>query len=165
MYRIFNSIVFIFIIYFITSCSNPNPQLITEIKTAMDVANMDYQKLHHIEVTNDGVIVFFEQSKGLYQGFIEYKNGKWTCVFGGGSAENIAETGLSWHITNITERSVHMASGVISDQDIVNVIFNGERAKIVSSDEIRIWFVIPNNPILEFNVKAITNDGTEVQIN
>jgi hypothetical protein len=149
----------------VSACSNSKPMLIDEIKNAMSKANMDFQELHHIELVDKGVIVFYKRMDALHEGFIELKDNKWHWVFGGGGAEYAPSKGASWQVTNVRERNVQMASGVITDPKIVKVTLNGENAKIVSSNGTRIWFVIPQNSISTFKVIATTSDNRDIQIN
>ncbi|KQX45940.1 hypothetical protein [Paenibacillus sp. Root444D2] len=102
---------------------------------------------------------------GLNEGFIERKTDGWKWVFGGGSAEEFPQNGVSWNVTNVIDRGIGLACGVITNEKIIGITFNGEPAKVVSTSGKTIWFTITNSPITNFQVKGYTSDNQEIVVN
>ncbi|RED51631.1 hypothetical protein [Cohnella lupini] len=155
----------ILLLFSLVACSSNRTQQVQDIKNALNKANINYESIHHIEIIDEGVVVFYLTTGGLSEGFIERNKDQWKWVFGGGSADVSPQNGVSWQITNGTERGIGLASGVITNEKIIEITFNGEPTKIVSHNGKTIWFTITQSPISKFQVKGYTSDNQEITIN
>jgi hypothetical protein len=151
--------------FFLAACSSERTQQVQDIKTAMSNANITYESILHIEIIDEGVVVYYITNGGLNEGFIERKKDGWKWVFGGGSADESSQNGVSWQVTNVIERGIGLASGFITNEKIIGITFNGEPAKIVSTNGKKIWFTITHSPISNFQVKGYTSDNQEFVVN
>lgn len=114
-------------------------QLLDEMKNK----NIEVEKIVHLEVVKDGIVVFYAKDQNLYDAFIQLKGGKWEWYFGSGALPFVADTELIQGGTNFDEFFVHF--GIITDDQIKQVKEKetGELAKIVQNEEgIRIYIFI-----------------------
>ncbi|RED63309.1 hypothetical protein [Cohnella lupini] len=153
------------LLFFLGACSSKRAHQVQDIKTAMSKANINYESIHHIETIDEGVVVYYLTTGGLNEGFIERKRDRWKWVFGGGSAGESPQNGVSWQVTNVKEMGIGLASGLITNEKIIKITFNDEPAKIVSNNGKTVWFTITHTPISNFQVRGYTNDNQEIIVN
>jgi hypothetical protein len=137
-----------------------------EITEAFNDVNIVYEDILHIEIYNDGVIVFYINKFGeLAEAFIKEDINEWTWVMGTGSHRRYPEESVSWTITNKMEVPLHLIYGTaradISQIKTIdtdrNIIKN---AKMIKTPQgITIWFSIFDQGLNGAKVEGYNANG------
>lgn len=98
-------IVFLLSILVLFGCSQQNIQgnITNDLNKAMEEANVQHEKIYHIEIVNDGVLIFYKNQEYLNAGFIRKTPENWKWVTGDGSVELHPKKDISWTAANYDE--------------------------------------------------------------
>ncbi|KGX87152.1 hypothetical protein [Pontibacillus marinus] len=126
------------------SLNDEQETLKSEIKNSFP-ESIQVQKIHHIEVVRDGVLVFYSSlNNGLDAGFLRKKSSKWKWVMGAGTVRFGEE--FNWIISNDKEIPLSYVYGFINNPDIEKLTIESTEekkkvAKIVTlQNGQRVWF-------------------------
>lgn len=148
--------LFIICISLLSSCDSngENTTIEEQLLDEMKVTNMEVDEIIHLEVVNDGMLVFYTKDNNLYDGFIKLKGAKWKWHLGGGSLPlQTDDDDLNWSFTNFDDFFVRY--GVITDNNIKQVKDEeNDNAKIIQTEDgLRIYFFINKTVVFDSKKK------------
>ncbi|MFJ7973674.1 hypothetical protein [Psychrobacillus sp. NPDC096389] len=139
----------------LSSCNSnvENNTIEEQLLEEMKEAHMEVEEIIHLEVVNDGMLVFYTKDNNLYDGFIKLKGAKWKWHLGGGALPLQTEDGINWSFTNFDDFFVRY--GVITDNNIKQVKDGeSEYAKIIQTkDGLRIYFFLNKTVVFDSEKK------------
>lgn len=149
-------------IFLLSSCASykENPTIEEQLLDVMEDTNIEVEEIIHLEVVNNGILVFYTKDNNLYDGFIKLKDAKWQWHLEGGSLPLQPDDDLNWSFTNFDDFFVRY--GVIKDNKIKQVKDEeSNNAKIIQSEDgLRIYFFI-NKSVL-FDIKKMRTKYSEI---
>lgn len=138
------------VVFLLSSCDNNNEvtikqQLLNEMKDN----EKDVDEIIHLEVVEDGILVFYTLDNKLYDGFLKLKNAKWEWSFGGGSLPLQTKNDFNWLFSNLDD--FYVRYGVITDSNIKRIKDkdNNDAKIIQSEDGLRIYFFINKSVVFD----------------
>lgn len=123
----------------------------TSIKQTIENAGIKFERICHMEVVCDGILVFYKDQYDLNACFLRNTSIGWKWISGGGGAALNPQKAISLYIPDHNSLPMHYYYGVISyssirPQVISKTIKNEyitRPAKIITTEDgLRIWFVI-----------------------
>lgn len=147
--------------------------IMEELKQEISSQNIIVDKIYHVEIINDGVLVFYKKMNKnmISEVFLRQKENGWEWGMGYGEMSIKPDKDeFEWHGPNDVERQIFRITGVTSNLEIEKIITqrkDGSRrkaAKIINTGEgSKLWNVFyekPFNAPVEFI--AYDGDGNEI---
>lgn len=138
-------------IFLLSSCdrSHENITIEEQLLNEMKDTNIEVEEIIHLEVVNDGILVFYTKDNNLHDGFIKLKGAKWEWLSGGGSLPLQTDDGLNWTFTNFDDFFVRY--GVITNNKIKQIKDEeSDNAKIIQGEDgLRIYFFINKSVLFD----------------
>lgn len=138
-------ITFMVMLIMLSGCANNKNLSLTEKIEGAFPDDLMHEEIYHIEVINNGVLVFYKSRDGLGAVFLKQQSNTWEYVTSSGYVSLNPENGLAAAFSNLETVSIYMSYGIITDPAIIEVISTSgdstSKAKIVqTSGGVRIWF-------------------------
>lgn len=134
----------------LVACTNEkNSNLVSELTGEMSKSGIKFGEIYHIEVTDNGLVVFYEDLIGGYlsSSILQYTQNGWKLITGNGGVTLNPENGISYIVVNGSEEfPLYHSFGIVNNADVntLTTFMNNKQkqkqAKIIQTEAgLRIW--------------------------
>lgn len=145
----------------LTGCQSENISIEQLIESALKDAKINYSEIKHVELEDEGYVVFYITNDSLNQGIIKLDDGmlKWLQGSGAGGA-SLNPSKISYTLVEKNPQLRGRIFGLIGDPKIFSLQIGSYIPKIITlGDGMRIWYHFFDNGIDDNIIKGYSFEG------